>query len=154
MYLFADKLHEGEEYERVLDEFFSSIFDVKHVSMNAQKSGIDRVFTNRTTNISYSIEYKADSTAARTGNMFLETISVDTTNKPGWACTSCAQLLVYYIPPLDKAYLVSMLTIKTLVPTWAETYSKKPIPNDGYNTIGVLVPLTEFEQHCWKVYQL
>ncbi len=150
VYDFVEQLELGEDYEKVLDGYYSNWFVIEPVSMNAQKSGIDRVWTNRTDSIRYSVEYKSDSTAATTGNVFIETVSVDVQDKKGWAKTSCAQLLVYYIPPLNTAYTIPMLSIKSLLSDWIKKYKLQSIKNKGYFTKGLLVPVTEFAKYCMR----
>ncbi len=86
------------------------------------------------------MEYKADATAARTGRMFLEIMSVDTADKPGWALTSLAQLLVYYVPLLDYANIYNMYSLKALLPALQQGYQIKRIPNNGYCTHEIAVP--------------
>ena len=148
---FNDKLKEEQEHNKNLDEFYSRWFDIQKVSISAQYSGIDRVWTNKNSGVRYSIEYKADSEAANTGNSFVETISIDTTNKPGWAYTSCAQLLAYYVPPISTCYHFTMLAIKNNVDNWSLKYRKGKAKNKGYFTEGVLVPLSEFAKHAYKI---
>ena len=42
-----------------------------------------------------------------------------------------------------------MLTLKHLLPKWVNTYGTGEAPNDGYKTIGLLVPIEDFEKHCY-----
>jgi len=153
MHNFDDSLPEGEKEESKLDCFFAKWYEIKPVGMNKQRDGIDREWKCRKTKREFSVEYKADSKAAETGNVFIETVSVDTTGKPGWAYTSKAQLLVYFIPPDSTAYITPMTTIKTLLPDWIDAYREVSVPNgDGvtvkYNTKGLLVPLGDFKRQC------
>lgn len=150
MYDFTEQLQKGEGYEAVLDRHYSKTYKIQHVSMSAQKSGIDRTWTDEN-GLRFSIEYKADDRAATSGNVFIELVSVDNTQKAGWAKTSCAQVLVYYIPPKNKAYLIPMLVLKNLTIEWEKKYSRKIIPNNGYNTEGVIVPIDEFGQYCFGI---
>ena len=149
MYEFDEQLADGENHEEELDTYYSQWYSVSKISIAAQKAGIDRVWTNNTDGFRYSVEYKADTTAARTGNAFIETVSVDTDNKPGWAYSSCSQILIYYIPPLKIAYRFKTLEIKYFVNEWKKKYRLQPVPNKGYKTIGVLVPLEEFIKHAY-----
>jgi len=98
-YQFEAQLRKGEAYEAVLDNFFREKFDIQPVQMCDQRRGIDRIFTSKKNGSILKIEYKADSKAAQTGNAFIETVSVDTQQKPGWAVYSEADYLIYYIPP-------------------------------------------------------
>lgn len=149
MYSFQGQLNRGENYECVLDEYFSKKLKVEKVSMSAQKSGIDRVFTTcGKSKYRYSVEYKSDELTKKTGNVFIETVSVDKDEKPGWAYSSCAQMLIYYTVGMNKVYAIPMLTLKNLVPLWVEKYEEKPVQNNGYKTYGVAVPLGEFAAVC------
>jgi len=42
--------------------------------------------------------------------------------------------------------VIQMDRLKGKVDLWKERHATRSIPNRGYNTIGVLVPLREFEQ--------
>lgn len=154
MYEFKSKLRQGEAEEAELDREFSRRwqFKCRPVSMALQRLGIDRIW-EAPDGRRFSVEYKADWTAARTGNVFIETVSVDSEGVPGWALTSLAQLLVYYIPPLKLAYVVYMTAIKKQLHKWFGRYEQKAVPNgrDGetvYRTLGLAVPLAEFERDC------
>lgn len=150
-YSFDAQLKKGEKYEKELDDYFGEWYYVYPVSFDAQRSGIDRVFKHKTTDVSISVEYKADERTVETGNIFVETVSVDTQNKKGWAYTSCSQMLFYYIPQEKTVLVISMLEIKNQLSGWIKRFKEKSVPNDGYNTKGILVPLQEFLKHCQKM---
>ena len=78
MYKFQEQLAIGEENEMKLDSFLAKWFDIERVSQEGQRQGIDRLFTRRDNKVIYRVEYKTDFTASRTGNAFIETVSVDT----------------------------------------------------------------------------
>jgi hypothetical protein len=146
-YDFQQQLAEGQAYERQLDQHFSRFdIDIRPAMMDEQRQGIDRFFTHRPTGIVDTMEYKADSLAGKTGNAFVETISVDTTNKPGWAVASKAKYLVYLVTEPETIYLVSMKQLRQELPRWQATYRTTSAANDGYRTHGVLVPLHELER--------
>jgi len=144
-YGFGEQLRIGEAYENDLDEFFRRWYEVMPVSMELQKLGVDRIFIDQTGR-RLSIEYKADETAARTHNAFVETVSVDTEGKPGWALSSIAQLLIYFIPPIRKIYVCRMLDLKMDIEELIAKFPTKQIPNNGYHTTGVPVPLWLIEE--------
>jgi hypothetical protein len=151
-YSLPKQLANGEKHEKELDEYYNQWFEIAQVSRNAQRLGIDRVWTGRNMGYKYTVEYKADTAADRTGNIFIETMSVDTQNIMGWAYTSCAQRMVFYIPPLGKAYHITTMTLKYLVQEWVKVYGPPIlIPNKGYNTMGVPVPIGEFARYCFQV---
>lgn len=147
MYKMKTQLRKGEKSERHLDSVFSKWYKIKPASRAEQRLGIDRHFKNGDNH--HTVEYKTDWRAAQTGNAFVETISVDTQNKPGWAYSSQSDILVYYVPGDDLIYIFEFPEFRKHLPRWIETFRKAPpIPNDGYNTIGILVPLAEFEEHA------
>jgi len=147
-YDFDKQYQVGEEGEQVLDKFFRTRFYIKNASSTDQHNGTDRFFVSTSTGKRYSVEYKTDALAASTGNVFIETVSVDTSETRGWAYTSCAQVLIYYIPPEALAYMVPMMDIKRLIRDWEDRFTTKCVPNNGYNTMGIAVPRTVFEADC------
>lgn len=144
-YQFQAQLAEGQAHERHLDDVFAKWFAIKPATAAQQRLGIDRIFRHRDGSV-YQVEYKADSLAGKTGNAFVETISVDTTGKPGWAITSQATTLVYMVTEPETVYVIPMVRIRTLLPRWQAVYRTTTAQNDGYQTHGVLVPLAEFEK--------
>jgi len=156
-YDFNTKLTQGEKYEELIQNYLSPWFEIQAVSMEYQKNGVDRLFIYKqpikvnigddeiTARKRYSVEIKTDFTAAKTGNAFIETISVDKDSKEGWAFTSISQLLFYFIPPKKLLYAIEMPKLKRKLTDWLEAYPTRAIPNKGYSTHGVLVPLNELE---------
>lgn len=147
VYSFDEQLKVGHEYERQLDEIFSDRFEIQIASDSEQRSGIDRHFRSKRDNKHFTVEYKGDNAALRTGNAFVETVSIDRDNKPGWAFTSQSRLLIYYIPS-QIAYIFTFVKLRNQLSRWIDSYPQKSVPNRGYNTIGILVPLNEFERHA------
>lgn len=150
MYEFKEQLMKGEKSEDKLDAFFSEWYTVKRVDMFQQRQGIDRIFTRKDNGSIFKIEYKTDWTASRTQNAFVETISVDTTDKPGWAYSSQSDYLIYYIPGDELIYVITFIALRARLPCWCKFPSRR-IPNKGYCTVGLLVPLAEFEQIAREV---
>lgn len=145
-YGFGEKLAEGEAGEAYLDSIWGGDYQVCRVGRDQQRRGIDRVLIHKESGRRVSIEYKTDATAGRTGNAFVETVSVSTTGKPGWAVASQAMWLVYYIPSPRTIYCIRMGQLRKRLPVWAAMYPTRNIPNEGYVTQGILVPLDEFER--------
>jgi len=71
---------------------------------------------------------------------------VDTVGKPGWAYTSQARFLLYYIPKPDTIYIIPMARLRVLVDAWRQRYPERRINNGTYHTVGTLVPLDEIER--------
>jgi hypothetical protein len=144
-YTFLKQFAFGRKYENLLDEAFADRFVIKASTRAQERQGIDRIFTERSSGSTYTIQYKADKTAARTGNAFVETVSVDTQKKPGWALTCQADFIIYYVVDVGPAYILKPKDIKGRLARWRNQYGERRIPNKGYNTIGLIVPLREFE---------
>ena len=154
MYDFQTQFKEGKVAEAAMDNFFQQWYEITPVSRDAERKGVDRIFTHKDDGRKYVVEYKADSVAAKTGNVFVETVSVDTSNKLGWAYTSYAQLLIVYIPPKGDIFVCHMSLVKGLLPVWTKLYPLKSSQNDGYKTWGVLVPLHEIRNTAWQIFKI
>jgi hypothetical protein len=150
-YNFDDQLAHGERGEALLDRFFSRWFGIEPATPEEQRRGIDRHFHHLTSHNAFTVEYKTDHTATRTGNAFIETVSVDTAQKAGWAFTSQADRLLYYVPGNGVVYVLKMATVRAQLPVWQRAYEVREVPNNGYHTHGLLVPLEELEQIAERV---
>lgn len=144
-YDFDEKLLEGKQYEKVLDAVFVKGFEIVDASEDDQRRGIDRWYTSRGSGERFAVEYKSDKTAGRTHNAFIETISVDPPGKPGWAFTSQAKYLLYFIPDDRLIYVIKFTKLRRRLERWQQEYQTKRIPNKGYDTVGLIVPLEEIE---------
>jgi len=142
----------GEEYEAILDDFFASQYDIEQVSVDVQKlTGMDRIFTRKTTGVKASVEYKTDFKAQDTGNVFIETESIGGTGKPGWAYCSIAQLLIYFIPRKNLIYIADMFKIKSEIDKLAVAYGVKSVDNGHFKMLGVPVPFEAFEDYVLSI---
>lgn len=146
IYDFATQLAQGQEYEQKLDAIFAAEFDINPVGMDKQREGIDRHFVRKSDGKEFWVEYKADSRAGKTGNAFVETVSVDTTKKPGWAISSKADVLIYLVVEPECIYCVRFKRLREKLDGWQKAYREVPSMNQGYRTLGLLVPLDEFER--------
>jgi hypothetical protein len=131
-----------------LDQWFAREYEVRPATQEEQRRGIDRLFMHLQTGKRLTVEYKTDYKAARTGNAFIETVSVDTTGKAGWAHSSEAECLIYYIPGDGLMYVLALEVLRRELPRWMRQYPVRAAQNEGYATHGVLVPLDEFERHA------
>lgn len=145
-YSFNKQFSFGKKYEDFLDTLFEHEFNIFPSTRQQDREGIDRIFFKKDTGKRYTIQYKADQKAAKTGNAFVETVSIDNQNKPGWAISCQADFLVYYIVDIGPAYILKPSDIRKNLPLWKATYPSKSSPNKEYFTIGLLVPLKEFER--------
>lgn len=152
MYQMGEQLAQGEGAEARLDRHFAARCIIQSATRAQQRMGIDRLFTHRQTEITYTIEYKTDWTAGRTGNAFIETVSVDREQIPGWAYTAQAEWLVYFVPVHLQIYLIAFADLRTQLPVWlVSCKAAPPIPNAGYNTLGILVPLRLLAQSASRI---
>ena len=154
-YDMGQQLAKGEAAEDHLDHHFSDRFTITLATREQQRVGIDRLFEKPTTGKTYTIEYKTDWTAGRTGNAFIETVSVDTMNVMGWVYTAQAEWLIYYIPGRQTIYIVRFSALREVIDAWIQQYGpEKAIPNEGYFTRGIIVPLEEFSLLAAKIEQM
>lgn len=137
---FEERKATGEQYEMVLERFYSHEYRITPVSITINRQGIDRIFTPLDGGKPFGVEFKADIQAARTGNICAETES-SAGLKEGWALTARAALLIYYLPPSHTAYEVPMERFRSRLPEWQVLFPTKIARNRDYNTVNVLVPL-------------
>jgi hypothetical protein len=121
----TDQLAKGAAAETQLDRHFADRFHITPATRAQQRQGIDRHFTHRQSGATYTIEYKTDWTAARTGNAFVETVSVDSAAIPGWVYTSQAEWLAYFLPDHATIYLLAFPTLRACLPQWGPP-AKRP----------------------------
>ena len=146
-YEFEERLLVGERSEQLLDQFFRRWFAIAPTSIADQKChGGDRTFQRRDGS-TFTVEYKADTIAASTGNAFIELVSVDRLNRDGWARSSIADQLAYYVTGSDTCYVVPMRQLREALPQWEQRYPHRRAHNvDDYHSEGVLVPLRELAE--------
>lgn len=143
-YNFKDQLERGKRAEGFLDHYFARWYHVQSVALDTElRCGYDRLFVGKADGETRRVEYKADWTAAETGNAFIETISIYEQRKPGWIYTSQADVLVYYIPPKGEIHMLALPVLRLIFPSWKLRYKEAPAPNEQYKTYGVLVPLAQ-----------
>lgn len=152
-YNFDEQNLQGAKGEAFLDAFFAERgHTIQPATRGQQRIGIDRVFLWE--GKMARIEYKTDFLAADTGHVFVETISIDTDGKAGWAYTSQADLLVYFIPGLRRIYVIPLETLREHLPAWVEAYPSRSARNEAYSTHGLLVPIAEFARFASQVFDL
>lgn len=146
VHIFGESLAIGLAYEEILDKFYGQGYTINHVGYSLQLLGIDRIWLHRKSRKRYSVEYKSDIKAGETDNIFIETLSNEVTGQLGWAYTSCAQLLITFIPAKDYAYRATMIAVKYHLDEWIKKYPSIEVKNDGYISRGVLLPMYIFEE--------
>ena len=153
-YGFNQQFQRGQVGEQALDRYFERWYVIAPVTMTLQRRGIDRLFIPKNGGFGRCVEYKTDEVAARTGNAFIETVSVDIDNKAGWAHTTNAEIIVYYLPQLRALYMIDVCKLRLELPKWEARYPKKTAQNKDYLTHGVLVPLSVLRTVCSKIGQI
>jgi len=153
-YDFKTQKHIGEAAEAMLDAHFGNWFDITPATDAEQRKGIDRHYTLRIDGRVFTVEYKCDLIAGKTGNAFVETVSVDSAHRSGWGYTCSANWLLYFVPDDLLVYMLRMRDVTKLLPHWEQQYPHKSTNNGSYQTHGVLVPLVEFEKLAFQVVSL
>lgn len=141
----------GKQVEARLDVFFRARgWDIVQTTAHQERALClgDRIF--RRPGARYFVEYKSGIQTFYTGNIFLETVSVDTAKKPGWVFT-CKADFIFYAALLNHEILVFQPDslrekIYELRSRFREVMTAHD-QNAGYNTAGVVVPLAYAEQH-------
>lgn len=112
---------------------------VDGVTLTDEFRGIDRIVVDDSGH-RVGIEYKIDEQWSRTGNVFLETISNATTRRAGWLMTCQATWLLYFLTP-SRVLVYFMPELRRVGERWATRYPIRPAHNDGYDTLGICVPV-------------
>lgn len=150
-YNMRDQLEVGRKGERELDGHFGRWWLIEKASRQEQLRQIDRHWrSRRVPALRRSVEYKTDGIADDTGNAFIEVVSVDASARAGWALISAADLLLYYLWRSKTFFLAPMPVVRTHVPIWLMKHglAGRKTPNEGYNTRGICVPLSEWRAVC------
>ncbi len=100
------------------------------------------------------VEYKTDWKTATTNNVFIETISVDTAEKLGWFYTSRSQVLIYFVPQKGTIYCALFQKLRIILQPKLNQYPLRRIQNDGYCTVGRLIPIDHYEPICHSILYL
>jgi hypothetical protein len=163
-YQFGVKHGQGKAAEQVIYDLFQESFNVIPAPGYLQAEGVDFTFSDRISGAVYKVELKTDWTGNRTGNAFIETVSVardGEPHQPGWAHTSKADWLLYFLPnPMPpKIYRITFEVLRLELPGWMDRYPARLIPNKSpqrgdYTTIGILVPLTELDRIAQEVIEV
>lgn len=146
LYNFKEQKAMGLRGEAYLDRRFGLRYDIEHASDADQRREIDRWFTNRKTGYRFPVEYKTDAIAGHSGNAFVETESNAERHTPGWSVMSEAEFLVYLVLDPETIYAIRFARLREAMPLWETLHEKRPVRNEKYTTVGLLVPLDEFER--------
>ncbi len=139
----------GMSVERYLDEYFAGLgYRIERATPQQERVECkgDRCF--HLGSKAHWVEYKSGIQTFYTGNVFLETISVDTQNKPGWVYTCRADASVYATLLNHKLLFFRPDTLRDRIEGLKQRYPTLKTSkgqNIGYNTHGVIVPLAVAE---------
>jgi hypothetical protein len=143
---------QGMAVEAFLDDYFRAKgWTIKRVTPHEERVLClgDRVYS-RGDGTTLHIEYKSGIQTGKTGNIFLETISVDTTGKAGWVYTCRADYL-FYACVLNGVILVFVPSrLRAKMPELKQQFREVATgkgQNVGYNTHGLIVPLAYAEKY-------
>lgn len=142
----------GDDVARFLDNYFGPEYNIRLTTPQEERVLClgDRHYTGKADGHKLYIEYKSGLQTAATGNIFLETVSVDTPCKPGWVYT-CQADFIFYATLLNHKILVFRpgklrAEIADLKTKFKEVKTGKG-QNETYNTHGVIVPLDYAEKY-------
>jgi len=153
VYHFDEQNLRGGKGEAYLDTFFAERGHyIQKATRGQQRLGIDRVFLKDGTVV--RVEYKTDLLAHKTGRVFIETVSMDSSGKQGWAFTSRADLIVYFIPGLKRIVVVPPENLRSEIGRWEQIYPTRAASNEEYSTHGILVPIEELERQASQLFHL
>lgn len=150
---FSEQLAIGQEYEALLDKHLSEKNDLVPVPKEYELRGIDRFLRNKETQLTFSVQYKADKVAGRTGNLFLELFSRfpdyhGPCERDGWFRSIQAQILAYYVVDESCLYWFDVVRLKLYCPKWLELYrmsagveNSVQHENKKFWAFGLVVPL-------------
>lgn len=157
--LSSPQFKRGKKVETFLDEYFRFYgWQVEPTTQHEERKlhlGDRRLTKDGRT---YLVEYKSGLQTYYTGNVFLETISVDTGHVPGWAYTCQADFIFYAALHNDEILVFRPGKLRSVIEELKLKFREVPTSNHqnkGYNTHGVIVPLEYAERHlAEKVIQI
>lgn len=106
--------------------------------------GVD-VWTVDDTGERVGIDFKCDERWRTTGNVFVELESNHQTGRLGCVLTSDARWLLYFLTP-DRVLVCLTTRLRDAIPAWKTQYPQRPARNQGYDTMGLLVPVAAVER--------
>jgi hypothetical protein len=146
-YSFVEQFERGLEGEKVLDKYFSQWYIIKDATLDQQKNEkIDRLFRPKGAPSDtpwIKVEYKTDDKTDKTGNLFIETMSMIEWGKYGWAWITHAQKVIYYALP-DTVYILDTAELRDKLMLWhKQRKPKRKVYNDHWTSEGYLIKTDE-----------
>lgn len=155
---FKECLERGVQGEALLDRHFRQYYYIRPATKQEQKQGIDRIFTHKNKHYQLRIEYKTDDRAAQTGNACLEVAKNLNPYLPGWVHTCSADFLIYFVPGLNRAFVIQPEALHLHINAWLIAYKLRIVRSEGiyqnYQTQCLIVPLRELENIAARVVEL
>lgn len=143
IYDFRAQLAHGESGENLFKTYFEKQgYSIIPATRQEQFKGIDFHLVNAE-GMPVTVEVKTDS--YKSGNVFVELVSNSETKTQGWAYKTAAEWLVYYLKAYGYALVIRPSSLRSKLPQWIEEFPSKEVPNPSYKTIGILVPIVEFQ---------
>lgn len=134
-------------WEAVYRQAFANFATMTYVNGDgwAQRGGIDRVITltsGKTLYVDEKVRRK------HYDDIFLEYWSDHEGRRPGWVEKDLAcDYIAYAFAETQTCYLLPFLQLRRAWRLnrneWFELYGNRPVPNNGYTTIGIPVPVAE-----------
>ena len=126
----------------MLDDYFREPgLVIREAEMKWQECGIDRWFIRK--GFWLPVEYKTDFQTNNTDNLFLEIRkNCNGKGKAGWAKTTLAKILYYYVPQRGHIYAIDMSVLQSY-PEDILKYRTAKAYNEGYHAEGILYPLKD-----------
>lgn len=142
---FAECLARGTESANKVISYMAKTrgWKFEAAAMKDERIGIDYWCTTPTGS-TIACEVKTDFAAARTGNVFVETVSNYGAKKMGWGLTCQADFILYSVPGKVLLCTTPNIIKFMLVTEWLKCYKLRRAQNETYESEGVLVPLSEF----------
>lgn len=135
-------------WRNLYTQFFVDFVSMEYVhDIARQRQGIDRIITLEN-NVKVMVEEKLRAPRFH-GDVFLETVSVDTTGAPGWVLKSLAcDYIAYVYKSTGIGYMWPFHAVRRAWQIYGEKWTRQyppiPVSNPGYFTWGVVVPLGQF----------
>lgn len=153
---YEDDLRRGEQGEDAVHAFMHDTwgYEIAYVGRAEQRMGWDAIYTNPDTDQRTSVSIKTDERAGDTGNVFIETVSVHQDGvdvKPGWAYACKADILLVWLPRQRSLLVLVPMRLAEVVDEWRNHHRQVRVRNDGYETLGIPVPIEEVEAIAEKV---
>jgi hypothetical protein len=133
---FSEKLAAAAKWEAKLDDWLGKSGYVVRPLGPYQP---DREVVLRDESGIITVEYKCDEEAIKTGRLFIETVSNDVSGRLGWAKTTNADWILYFVVPV-RVFAFRPETLRAALDRWSGHFPLKKADNGRFNTLGVCVP--------------